>query len=457
MDPKCLNGRLPLLFILLIPVAASVYYAVAMPVSFDEAWTFLNFTQKGLMASAAHYPAPNNHVLHSLVTNLTYYLPGLPNLWKLRFSSVVFNALALVLLYRFTARNFDKRSAWVATALASVLFLNLYYSYMSRGYALQNLCFIGALSAAFEIVKSEKPLRHWLWFAFYSILGFYTMPSFLYPFVTINAWILFWRYRNVRLQLVANLCIVLVVILLYLPIVMNDGLAALMQNPYVKPVGLLLTAKSLPFLYFLIPAEITGWHWSVVAILAVTALMMLLKNKQRKVIVFFAILLGAPIALLLVHRVIPFTRVFAYYGFILALLLVLPYRRKWRQLPAAYLLIGLMALQLLLVFNFDRNIRAYENKDLAANITAAQIIPKIAGDKKYFFSFVLLQSNLEFELISRGYSHYQIKSVMQPASADTIAAYDYIFINPSLDRTLSAKKWLSTPYYNIYKKNQDGR
>lgn len=454
MDQKIVN-RLCLLLVLLIPLSASVYYAVIMPVSCDEAWTFLNFTQKGLAVSAAHYPAPNNHVLHSLATNLTYHLPGFPNLIRLRLSSIVFNAVAQLLLFRFTARNFDLRSAWVVTALASVLFLNIYYGYMSRGYALQNLCLIGALSAAFEIAKTDKSLRHWLWFGLFCVLGFYAMPSFLYPFVTLNAYILFWRYRNFRLQFIANSCIVLVVLLLYLPILLNDGLAALTQNPYVKPVGLLTTAKSLPYLYFLIPAEITGWHWAIVTVLAITALVVLVKNKERQLIVFFAVFLCAPVVLLLIHRVIPFARVFAYYGFVLALLLVLPYRKKIRQIPVLYLLIGIIGLQLLLVFNFGRKIKAYEDKDLAANITAAQIIPKIIGDKSYFFSFVLLETNLEFELISHGYKHYQIRSVMTPASADTISA-DYIFINPSLDRTLNRKKWFSTRYYNVYQKNQDG-
>lgn len=456
MEPKILN-RLSLPLLLLIPVAASIYYALSMPVSFDEAWTFLNFTQKGFVVSATHYPAPNNHVLHSLVTNLTYHLPGFSNLIKLRISSVVFNAMALLLLYRFTLRNFGLRSAWLVTALASVLFLNVYYSYMSRGYALQNLCFIGALSAAFEIIKNEKPLRPWLWFGFFSILGFYVMPSFLYPFVTLNAYILFWRYRNIRLQIMINLCVALAVLLLYLPILSNDGIAALTQNPYVKPVGLGMTAKSLPFLYLQFPAEITGWHWMFVMLPAIATLALLVKNKSRELLAFFVIFLAAPVVLLLLHRVIPFARVFAYYGFILALLLVVPYRKNWQQIPAAYLLIGAIGLQLLLVFNFDRKINAYENKDLAANITAAQIIPQIAGDKSYFFSFVLLESNLEFELISRGYQYYQIKSVMSPVDADTIPGCDYLFINPSLDRTQNRKKWLSTPYYNVYKKNQDGR
>ncbi|MFT3796805.1 hypothetical protein [Flavobacterium sp.] len=95
-----------LALLLAIPLAASVYYALQMPVSYDEAWTFLNFTRKGFVASASHYPAPNNHVLHSLVTNLTYHLPGLSNLFKMRISVLCVNLVSMVLLYRFVRQTF---------------------------------------------------------------------------------------------------------------------------------------------------------------------------------------------------------------------------------------------------------------------------------------------------------------------------------------------------------------
>ena len=53
------------LLVLIIPIFASVFYALKMPVSYDEAWTFLNFTNKGFFTSITSYDDPNNHVLFS--------------------------------------------------------------------------------------------------------------------------------------------------------------------------------------------------------------------------------------------------------------------------------------------------------------------------------------------------------------------------------------------------------
>jgi len=61
--------------ILLIAIIYRLYYAISFPVSYDEAWTYINFTEKGLLSSISFYPSPNNHVLHSVLTNLSYYLP----------------------------------------------------------------------------------------------------------------------------------------------------------------------------------------------------------------------------------------------------------------------------------------------------------------------------------------------------------------------------------------------
>ncbi|MFT3796806.1 hypothetical protein [Flavobacterium sp.] len=123
-------------------------------------------------------------------------------------------------------KHFDYKLALVVVAISSVLFLNLYYSYMSRGYSLVTLFFILALQASFDTIKLENNRKHWVFFGIASVLGFYAMPSFLYPFVTLNVLILYFRRANLWPQLATGFSVVLVVSLLYLPIVANDGIGA---------------------------------------------------------------------------------------------------------------------------------------------------------------------------------------------------------------------------------------
>lgn len=428
-----------------------------MPISYDEAWTFLHFTQHGILASASHYPAPNNHVLYSILTSLTYHLP-LPDLWNLRLSVLAVSWMTLWAAYRFVRRHFDTRTALVVVAVFPVLFMGLYFSYMARGYGLLVLFFILALHAAFNIVKLENPGRDWFWFALFSILGFYTIPSFLYPFLTLNFFILYHKRKNIWPQVAVNVAVVLAVFVLYLPIICNDGIRSITDNPYVKTVGLWQTLKTLPLYYPVTMAEITGIHWSILIVLGGFAVWRLFKIQDRFHLAFALIFVLAPFVLLLAHRVIPFARVFCYYGFVLVLVVALPFRMYFNRMNIAGLVLSLVALQYLLVLNFNRKIYSYEDRDLAANITASRIIPKIIGSHSYLFNFTLLRTNLEFELVSQGIRGYRLESVTVPEmSADTISGYDYIIINKAFDRTLKSEAVFRTPYYNIYKKIQDSQ
>ena len=96
-----------------IPVLTSIVYAILLPVSVDEAATFLLFTNTGIMESATTYPAPNNHILHSVITNFTKHLPYLSDLFKLRISSIVVNLVTLLVLYKFVSKHFNKKLAFV--------------------------------------------------------------------------------------------------------------------------------------------------------------------------------------------------------------------------------------------------------------------------------------------------------------------------------------------------------
>ncbi len=448
------NGTAIGIFLLFcIPVVSSVYYAIQLPVSFDEACTFLLFSNQNFEAAYAHYPAPNNHVFHSLLTILTQKLPYLSKLFKLRISAILFNAITLFVIYKFISSHFDKKMALVVTAISSMLFLNIYYSYMSRGYSLVNLFFIVTLFCSFNIMKGRQVSSNWAFFCIFSILGFYTIPAFLYPFVTLNVLLFVNCPQNYKRQFFANLLVLLVVFLLYYPIIANDGIQAITNNRFVKPIGLFKTIKSIPFFCLTALEEITGIHWLALVLILLLSFFKILKGKVVFEVQFMLILLFAPVTLFLVQRVVPYPRVFNYYSTIIIIFIFLPYQISITKLKTETLVIILLGIQLLLLVNFNCKIKAFENRDQAINITASHIIPKIIGNKKYLFSGALLYSNLEFELISKGYKNYTIKYLEgTPMSFDTIKNYDYVVLGKEIDQTKYGKPFIQTPYYSIYKR-----
>lgn len=441
-----------LLLLLLFPVMAAVFYALTLPVSFDEAATFLLFSNKGLTETISHYPAPNNHVFHSVITHITKYIPGLSDLLKLRISAMLVHFMTLIVLYKLVSKHFSKKMALMTVAISSMLFLNIYYSYLSRGYSLINLFFVCSLFCSFNIVKEDKTTKNWLLFSLFSILGFYTMPSYLYPFLTLNGFIFVLQSKYIWKQIWSGFVVVLIAFLLYLPIILNEGLSAITDNPYVKSIGFWHTLKSLPLFYLYTIQEITGIYWCIIMPMLSIAFYWILKSKNKINSSFAIIFILAPIILLSLHQVIPFARVFNYYSFVIILLILLPFKDKIESIHFKILFPILLTIQGLLLLNFDSKIYAYENKDAALNITADKIIPQIIGNKKYLSNHCLLTYNLEFELIAKGYKNYEIKEVDHKAiSADTISEYDYVIINKEADKTIEKKPVVVTEHYSIYK------
>ncbi len=63
---RALLVKLLFAFVLLAGLGFRLYWGVVQPISYDEAWTYLNFTKNGWLTSLSWYPAPNNHLFYSL-------------------------------------------------------------------------------------------------------------------------------------------------------------------------------------------------------------------------------------------------------------------------------------------------------------------------------------------------------------------------------------------------------
>ena len=71
---------------------------------------------------------------------------------------------------------------------------------MSRGYAFMVLAFVVCMYATFNIISKGNRNKDWMFFAISGALGCYAIPSFLYPFATLNVIILFYNYKNIDIS-----------------------------------------------------------------------------------------------------------------------------------------------------------------------------------------------------------------------------------------------------------------
>ena len=240
--------------------------------------------------------------------------------WYFSFK-IVINILFLLLLFRYSKVQFGSKTAIVIVGLTSVLFLNIYYSYMARGYCIINLCFVIGFFSSIYIIKKIEINKNWFWFGISSFIGFATIPAYLYPFVTLNFFILVFNYKDFRKQFLTNLIVTTFVLLFYLPIIYTNGFSALSNNNYVKPIGIYHTLGALPRFYCQVLAEISGIHFVFVGIIVAISCFKIYKSNNRLLIYFSLIFISAPFILLLIHGIIPYVRVFNYYGIVIILMI----------------------------------------------------------------------------------------------------------------------------------------
>ena len=438
-------------YLLVIPFIASGYYAITMPVTYDEAWTYLYFTSNSPLASLSFYPVSNNHVLFSLVSNLTYYLPFIPDLIAFRLSSVVFSILTWILLLYITRKWFGEKSGWLMTGLASMLFMSVYYSYMARGYALFVLFFLLMGYATYRILENPEEKNYWRLYKMSGILGCLTLPTFIMPVLTFGLLLLLRPAIPKATWIRSHLIIAFCTAFLYLPIIIVNGFNAILNKQARPPLPFdHFLSDLMDFLVNFLP-EITGWPFVFILLLLAITVILLIMQRKGKVLRLAGLFLLVPIILMFVQSVTIFPRNLVYFGMLFTVFILLPYGNSFNNFHRSTVLKAALFFQLACWINFHNQIRKYE----ALNISFHEVAVKIAEPgKRYYFNADLFDTNFAFEMKTRGYEMKEAvnfyPTIKSEINADTMSGYDYIITDKDVDRTILRKPSISTQRMNVY-------
>ena len=338
------------------------------PVQYDEAWTFFKFTSKSIFTSISYYPAPNNHVLHSVLTNLTALLP-IDYFFALRLPSILVSVFTVALLFRMGNRLFSYPWALVLSLFVPSFFSSLEYSYMARGYSLVLfftliLYYIAIRSIQHLREKKSIPPKYYWYIATAITLGAYTMPSFLYPCFSIMLWVgvlLLIKKQWIALQKMSiTLAIVgLFVILLYAPILLISGFDSLFNNGFVTPYPMSYSLSQfiahfngVSFFLLNISLGVLLCCIAAVLLLGVLVLKKLIVNQLEIIFFPLIVLLTGPI-LMYFHGISPFMRHWNYLAVPLSFLFIYTLHKvsKGRKISTTAFLI--IALNGVIVLNYS--------------------------------------------------------------------------------------------------------
>jgi len=261
-------------------------------IAYDDSFSYALFVSKSLLTVNAWYPFPNNHVFSNTLSWVFYQVH--PSYWwSMRVPVLLLSTAGTIGWFLGLLRHSNFRVTILAVTLFSFLGASLYHTTEGRGYA---LILVFSCLGFFSTLRLASTTRGWAGLAIAGVLGLYTVPTFLYFLVAAYSWLgVGWlRQRAYRYLLNlggVGLITLLGAAMLYAPLLLVSGPAALFQNEYVRPLAASAFWRALPaylgetegILIGELPKGIlAAWHLGVLATLVVLAGFLVLLRAARR-------------------------------------------------------------------------------------------------------------------------------------------------------------------------------
>ena len=214
--------------VLLVVVPASLLRLMLLqrPVTYDEAYSYVNFASRSWYLAISDYNSPNNHLLNTLLMCVCRYWGG-QNEVLLRIPTFLVGILLVIWIYRWAVAWSDRWTALLTAALAGCSPLLINYSVAARGYTLVAF-FAILLDHSLGRVHNGSARASLYWFLAWAslVLGFFAIPVMLYPAAGILGWFSMapfweansaartcWKDRLLKVALLVGLASVTVLVL----------------------------------------------------------------------------------------------------------------------------------------------------------------------------------------------------------------------------------------------------
>lgn len=297
---------------------------LAQPMRFDESFTWIRYASKPLPVAVSVYSAPNNHVFHTILVWLSSRILT-PDPWALRLPAFLAGLSLVPATFALGRRLFSPWAGLLAAASVTASSQLVEYSTNARGYSMVALFFILCLVTAARLIR-EPRAGGWIVLAILSALGFWTVPVFLYPFITVLLWLgLSARFerRGIGLEPRSSLRAlgltavgtVVITAVLYAPAMAVTGPASVLANEFVTPLSFGSFAAGLP--EHLVRSwqawtrDLPIWLQVVLGLGVLASALPGRREEGSRVPLLIPTILGCA-GLLLAQRVIPFVRVWVF-------------------------------------------------------------------------------------------------------------------------------------------------
>ena len=230
------------IFLILVGVALRASLLLR-PITYDEAFAYVEFATQPLGKLLSDYRDPANQLLHTLLTKFSTGLFGVGRV-QLRLPAFVAGVLVMPLFYIFVRAMFNRYIALMALALVAASGPLVEYSALARGFSMGWLCFVTALVLGRHMIKENNAVSA-VAIGVVCALGMWAVPTMAYAALLIYWWMLFSltaQYENtvqkrIMTWLLSLVVFVVVTGLVYMPVILEHGFDQLLHHRTVAEQG----------------------------------------------------------------------------------------------------------------------------------------------------------------------------------------------------------------------------
>jgi hypothetical protein len=226
----------------------------------DEVVTATRFAVD-LGTALTDYSAPNNHILHTVLVNLSTSVFGLET-WAVRLPALIFGLALIVAVDWWVFSATGRRSgALLAAAFVAGSSMMIEYSTLARGYTMVAVAFVVLLEISRRLL-GEPTFGLWATWVLVAVAGMATVPVFAFPLSAVVVWMLLnvlaGRSHSGRVAFtqlaVAGLAVAILTVAAYTPAAIVGGTEAILDNPFVQS----LAWSELPYTWYRLVANLTA-------------------------------------------------------------------------------------------------------------------------------------------------------------------------------------------------------
>jgi hypothetical protein len=325
-------------FTLLLIGLVKLYFIPRYFFHIDEITSYLFFVKRGFFVITSYYPNPNNHILYSLIVYLSQPFFSNP-FYLLKIPSLLLSLIASALLFLFLIKYFNFSISILGTLLFSFWGQFFVYSLFGRGYVLMTLFTIVATFSVIEIISGKNEKFVWHIYVASSILGFYTMVIYFYPFVSLLVLLLIFivfekKYLLIKTFIYYNFLVTIGVLLLYTPVFLISGMSAITSNSWIVKPTFVEFISNIPLYVENAFKHILDTDYSATIpglVFIGIAIIILVKKKNKIWIWMILTFFLTPVFILGIQQIQPYERIWTYlvFPFCLCLIIIANYLFSW--------------------------------------------------------------------------------------------------------------------------------